>query len=207
MDDQELVDDSDESAGRRIAAEDTPVPVARQIKRRLSALKHGAYSATTILPGESLSEFEKLHQELILEWKPAGAFEDATILSLAHLLWRKRNLSTFRIAERARRRMREIQDATFQTASIPATDVGSEEALIDAWQTARSKARRELRESYLFVELGEAATFEGLAKELAIQDRLDALIERCMKRLALARGLKSMSMNAQPTAPTVKLVG
>ena len=40
------------------------------------ALKHAAYSATSILPGESLAEFEKLHQSLIADISPAGPLEE-----------------------------------------------------------------------------------------------------------------------------------
>ena len=50
-----------------------------RVKRIPPALKHGAYSATTLLPGEDPAEFEKLHQELIAELKPSGALEDDAV--------------------------------------------------------------------------------------------------------------------------------
>jgi hypothetical protein len=34
------------------------------------ALKHGGHSTTTILPTESVAEFEKLHKDLISELGP-----------------------------------------------------------------------------------------------------------------------------------------
>ena len=40
----------------------------RSRDRTPPALKHGAYSATAILPGESQAEFEKLHRDTIAEW-------------------------------------------------------------------------------------------------------------------------------------------
>ena len=79
--------------------------------KRHNALKHAGFSAATILPGESAAEFEKLQQSLIAEFRPNGALEEETVASLAHLLWRKRNLSTFRLAELARQRVTEIQEA------------------------------------------------------------------------------------------------
>jgi hypothetical protein len=36
-----------------------------RVKKRHPALKHGGYATTTILPGESSAEFEKLHRKLI----------------------------------------------------------------------------------------------------------------------------------------------
>lgn len=59
---------------------------------RHNALKHAGYSGTSILPGESPAELEKLHQALISEFKPNGALEQETVASIAHLLWRKKIL-------------------------------------------------------------------------------------------------------------------
>ena len=78
--------------------------------RRPNALKHAGYSATSILPGESAAELEKLHQALIAEFRPNGALEQETVASLAHLLWRKKNLVTFRMAQRAQQRVIEIEE-------------------------------------------------------------------------------------------------
>ena len=78
--------------------------------RRRNALKHVGFSATSILPGENAAEFEKLHQALVSEFRPNGALEQETVASLAHLLWRKKNLVTFRMAQRAQQRVIEIQE-------------------------------------------------------------------------------------------------
>jgi hypothetical protein len=50
------------------------------------ALKHGGYSASTILPGESVAEFEKMHRDLIVEFSPAGRYEEHVVASMAQLL-------------------------------------------------------------------------------------------------------------------------
>jgi len=42
------------------------------------------------------------------------------------------------------------------------------------------------------VEMGEEATVDYLMKDLALQERLDAMIDKCLKRLLLVRGVKSM---------------
>jgi hypothetical protein len=70
-----------------------------RVNRIPPALKHGAYSATAVLPGESRAEFEKLHRDLIAELTP---FEDDIVADLERLVWRKR------IAERARNRRSQI---------------------------------------------------------------------------------------------------
>ena len=66
------------------------------------ALKHGAYSATAILPGESQAEFEKLHRDILAEWTPSGVLENDIVMTITRLLWRKQNLDTLHIAEHAR---------------------------------------------------------------------------------------------------------
>src|SRR5262249_20868774 len=76
------------------------------------ALKHGGYSTTTLLPGEDPAEFEKLHERLIVELAPAGVLEEDIVLTIARLLWRKKNLASFRIAAQARKRCDAIVEET-----------------------------------------------------------------------------------------------
>jgi hypothetical protein len=66
------------------------------------ALKHGGYSTTTILPTESVAEFEKLHRDLISELVPNSALADDIVATIRRMVWRKRNLPTFRTAVVAR---------------------------------------------------------------------------------------------------------
>ena len=42
--------------------------------------------------------------------------------------------------------------------------------------------------------MGEEATIDHLMQELQVQERLDAVIDRCIKRLLMVRGVKSMLM-------------
>jgi hypothetical protein len=163
---------------------------------RNNALKHTGYSGTSILPGESPAELEKLHQALISEFKPNGALEQETVASIAHLLWRKKNLVTFRTAHRAQQRVIEIQEEMIQQADpIPALPGGFSDPnnIAESERAAEAKARRELRDLYRFVEMGEEATVACLLSDLTIHERLDAMIDKCLKRLLLIRGIKSVS--------------
>jgi hypothetical protein len=118
------------------------------------------------------------------------------VASLAHLLWRKKNLCTFRLAERARQRMIEIQEAIISGPSLnPPSSHGADP--LDAGfaqkeRAAEAEARKELKELYRLVEIGEEATIACLMKDLAVHERLDAMIEKCLKRLLLIRGVKSL---------------
>jgi hypothetical protein len=155
------------------------------------ALKHGGYSGMTLLPGENATAFKKLHAELIAEWNPTGPLEDDIVASLARLIWRKQNLSTYRKADAAKGRFAEIKYELVVTR---------DEQARARERTAKEQARKELGAAWELVEAG-AVTIDCLSSELTVIDRLDGMIERCIKRLLLARGCKSISASSA-TAPT-----
>jgi hypothetical protein len=70
-------------------------------------------------------------------------------------------------------------------------------------QFTEEKARKELGETYRLVEIGEAATFDALRQDLDIEERLDGMIDKCLKRLLHLRALKSIS--ASTPAPRLRL--
>jgi hypothetical protein len=72
-----------------------------RVDRIPPALKHGAYAATAVLPGESRAAFEKLHRGLIAEYAPSGVHEKHIVINMARRIWRQQNLETLRISERA----------------------------------------------------------------------------------------------------------
>ena len=45
---------------------------------------------------------------------PNGALEDEIVASMAHLLWRRKNLATFRVAKLAQRRMMKSETAWYR---------------------------------------------------------------------------------------------
>jgi hypothetical protein len=168
------------------------------------ALKHGGYAATAILPGENRADFEKLHRALIAELAPAGALEDDIVATIARLVWRKQNLATFRIAELARRRYSAIESEKLP-CNNSFTMLGMFEDIDpaqrkEAMQAAKDQARKELGDTYELVEIGETATVDGLLRDLGVEERLDAMIDKCLKRLLFLRGLKSLS-TAPSSAP------
>jgi hypothetical protein len=163
-----------------------------RVKGRHPALKHAGYSATSILPGESASEFEKLHRELISELTPNGALEEEIVATIAHLLWRRKNLITFRIAELAKQRMSKIRDAILPKIDnvVPRSEesVEFEKIFIEKLRAADNQARKELGELYALVEMGEEATVDRLMKDLEVQERLDGMIDKYLKRYCWCGG-------------------
>jgi hypothetical protein len=180
-------------------------PMSIQVKKVHPALKHAGYAATALLPGENPADFEKLHRDLIAELKPDGPLEDDIVATIARLVWRKQNLATFRIAERARNVCEK-----FISERLP--DPFSSLAVIDpavreeATWAAHDQARKELEDVYALVEVGDAATVDRLLGDLEVEERLDARIDKCVKRLLVLRGLKSIS-TAYPSAPPRRIPG
>jgi hypothetical protein len=124
-----------------------------------------------------------LHQALIAELAPTGALEENIVADIARLVWRKQNLATFRRAEDVRTVWFELREKNFyeKFPDAPATPDSpwsiwsklsdSERAKVDELV---DQARKELGEAFRLVEIGDAATVEGLLRDLEIEERLDA---------------------------------
>jgi hypothetical protein len=179
-----------------------------QVQKAYPAVKHGAYSATTILPGEDSTAFKKLHREVIAEYSPEGILERDAVDTLARLLWRKQNLVTLRVAELARKHRDAIQSERIAAALaekdrlllLPLETALEPHERKAAIRAAEAQARKELGEAYELVEVGETATVERLLRDLAVEERLDAMIDKCLKRLLFLRGFKSLP-TASSSAP------
>jgi hypothetical protein len=118
---------------------------------------------------------------------------------MAHLLWRKQNLSTYRLANEAKKRISAIQSRMtpqpkFHLAMWMGDPPDPEET-----RNAREELdalKKELGDFMQLVELGNLVTTDYLGEELSVIDRLDGMIERCLKRLLMVRGIKSISASA-----------
>ena len=73
----------------------------------------------------------------------------------------------------------------------------------EGYRAAEEQARQELGDVYKLIEIGEPSTIDGLMKELDIKERLDGLIDRCLKRLLMVRGVKSLSSAPSSVTPQI----
>jgi hypothetical protein len=76
---------------------------------------------------------------------------------------------------------------------------------LEQMRVAENQAQKELGDIYELIQAGEATTFDGLTKELEIQESLDAAVSRCLKRLLFVRGIKSISDTPLPTSRPKRL--
>jgi hypothetical protein len=143
------------------------------------ALRHGLYSALTVLPGEDYAAFQKLYRHLVEEYAPSGVSEFELVQNIARLMWRKKNLATYYLAYLARRYCDNVIEGKL---------VGRREA------QAREKAEQEVRE-----ELGPEGRLldlkddhQAMMGDLTVHEKLDAMIARNIKQLFLVKGLKTV---------------
>jgi hypothetical protein len=168
-----------------------------QGKKTHPALKHAGYSAATLLPGEDRAAFDQFHRALVAEFQPDGTLELGIINDLARYRWRKDNLTVFRLAQFARDHNEKLyhrhQPKFFE--SDPAEEK-FHQAQRAASEESERQARKELRKAYELVEVGDMATIDDLQKLLAVEEYLDGLIDKCVKRLLQVRGVKSISLGS-----------
>ena len=150
--------------------------------------------------------------------QPVGPLEEDIIRTLARLMWRKQNLSTFHKAAQAIDRFEAIWRKVIDS-SVPVLDKRTPEQIRAATQAAEEEARaatqaveEEAREelgddAMELVEMGERATIDYFVEELTVVERIDGAIDRCLKRLLMVRGAKSTSLWAPTTAPVAQKRG
>jgi hypothetical protein len=186
----------------------------KQPKRFPPALRHGVYSGLTLLPTEDRAEFEKLHRDLVAEYQPVGRSEEIIIAQLVHLTWRRENLATYRLAVHARERCSSIYSKLDRPLEWKIPMLGqqeetrSPEELRALRKDADEQVRRELGPVLELIEIGGVATTDHLLEELALIERLDGMIARCLKQLLLVRGVKSILSPAsvESSQPRIKRV-
>jgi hypothetical protein len=189
-----------------------------QRPRTLNAWKHGGYSNLGVLPGEDPREFERLHQSLIDEWEPSGPTEHDAVLSIAKCLWRKSRLTVYAQAEVRKHLAVDFNDPlqaawdaydeqSRKAAQLPLSDELKRALKLESKDRAKQQIKQQLAE---FDE--QQVTPESLVKEIELEGRLDARIDRLVKRLFQLKagkqmlGLGSRSHDAPSQARKLPLV-
>ena len=163
------------------------------------ALRHGAYSALDLLPGDDRAEFDRLHRGLIDEYSPSGPLEHHYVAELARLTWRYEKISIFRVAKLARGPFicNERPEGSFCQTTPDLEEIQAAQCAAIV-KDEEDEARLELGDLYELVAVGEVATVPYLEHELSLRERLGEMITKCIKQLMLVKGLKSISPVSDP---------
>jgi hypothetical protein len=173
-------------------------------KRLPSALKHGAYSEAALLPGEDPAEFRALHKGLIADLRPNGRMEEETVLSIARLTWRRQNLARFELGQFSHYVFETLERAVAEESDNIRKFDKDIMAAFDkiAEVSKRTREAKGTRDAVELVEGWKVAVLSRLLKELDVEERLDAMIDRLLKRLLFVRGLKSITSSGVMASPS-----
>jgi hypothetical protein len=186
-----------------------------RVKKQHPALKHGGFCVTGILPGEKPADFNRLYRGLIAELSPEGPLENDTVEQICLLLWRKRNRRTIGEAVAARARYSSIiskhvpESMPFFETTFGQVDPNwtpPDPADVKAGlEAATAEAQKELGfAGYLLAKMGDAATTSRMFEDFGVDERLDAMIDKLLKRLWAFKAFKSLHASSR-TAPLPRL--
>lgn len=151
-------------------------------KRALNNLKHGAFAKATILPGEDPAEFQELCEEIFDDVQPQGVLEEDAALTLAKLLWRKWRLCALR-----QKNLLSLATEVVGPAKLS--------VLLDL------RASKSASPDRLALDQPPAVDFKIFERELNLEERLDLLIDRAVKRIVQLKTMRSMLSFAAPERP------
>jgi hypothetical protein len=130
--------------------------------------------------------------------------EEETVLSIARLTWRRGNLARFEFGQLSHWAIELLKTAVAKESHDQSKEdkemIAEFDKLIQTSERLQ-KAKRNPKDPAA-VELFEAwrvAVLNRLMKELDVEERLDAMIDRLIKRLLFVRGLKSITPAATAT--------
>lgn len=189
--------------------------MAKRTRQIPPAFKHGIYSKTAVLPEDDAAGFEKLRNALIVEWEPQGAVEKDIVNTLARLCHRKNNLAPYLVAK-MRVSQIEAKNSAFDLCLAVEASFRPEELVPQSMrqQTPLVLARSDWKpndkkpaSSAPGITIESLARFEYFETELAFIDRIDGMIQRCLKNLLLVRGVKSVSSPSNSNTNILKISG
>ena len=86
--------------------------------------------------------------------------------------------------------------------SSPSERLHTPDEMRELDRKATERAKAELGAWLELIEIGEIATTEYLLQELDIIERINGMIDRCIKRLLMIRGAKSLSESSPTSIPS-----
>ena len=165
-----------------------------------NALKHGAFSNMLFLPGEDPAEFEKLRADLIFELHISGASEEAVVDAIAKTIWQERRKDLYQRLQ---------IEGVVKKAREP--------KLHPLWKSCQAMERAagvENPQPVLvppddaddpMLGLREFATLESLSKELDLDLKIQAKLDRQYKRLWQIKAAKQIDvLNGSPSRSAVE---
>jgi len=174
-----------------------------------NALKHGAFSEVLILPGEDPAAFEKLKQRLFAEFNVSGCSEELTMTSIAKTMWQLQRLRVYEHVQFLRAQgssspypgglknsidpiTKFMIDKGMMLPNDPSADAPTEEA-----------PPKEKTTDELLLQLGDFVSLGQMDKELEVENKIMAKLDRLFKRLFQIQAMKSLMGERDVPAPAL----
>ena len=172
-----------------------------------NALRHGAFSEVLILPGEDPAAFEELKQRLFVEYNVSGCSEESTMTSIAKTMWQLGRLGLYEHVQFLRARgssspypggLKFHPVAKFMAAKgLSFSKDSSADAPIEEAPLKEKTTDERL------LELGDFVSLGHLDKELEVENKLMAKLDRLLKRFFQIKAMKPLMGLGEPLAPVI----
>ena len=145
--------------------------------------------------GEDRQKFKKLYADLVVKYRPDGPLEEDAIFDIAHLIFRKQNLERNRRASISLRVQQKV--AGFTGSKLVAQTANREKE--EPFPTGLTE---HLAIAYIEATTGleNRVSLEGLLRNLAVEERLQTMIDRCFRRYAMLKTFEAVTktIDAKP---------
>ena len=175
-----------------------------------NALRHGAFSEVLILPGEDPAAFEELKQRLFAEYNVSGCSEESTMTSIAKTMWQLQRLNVYEHVQflRAQGSSSPYPGGLKNSISDVISKFMAERGLSDPDDTsakapAEEAPPKEKTTDERLLELGDFVSLGHLDKELEVENKLMAKLDRLLKRFFQIKAMKPLMGLGEPLAPVI----
>ena len=166
-----------------------------------NALKHGAFSEVLILPGEDPEAFEKLKQRLFAEFNVSGCSEELTMISIAKTMWQLQRLRVYEHVQflRAQGSSSPYPGGLKNPVNEIIRNFRAKHGLI-APDDSSAKAPteeippKEKTTDELLLQLGDFVSLGHMDKELEVENKIMAKLDRLFRRFFQIKTMKPLMM-------------
>ena len=173
-----------------------------------NALKHGAFSEVLILPGEDPAAFEELKQRLFVEYNVSGCSEESTMTSIAKTMWQLQRLRVYEHVQFLRAQGSNPTSANGWKFDNPIRKFMAERGMSDPDDSSANAPTeeappKEKTTDERLLELGDFVSLGHLDKELEVENKLMAKLDRLLKRFFQIKAMKPLMGLGEPLAPVI----
>jgi hypothetical protein len=159
------------------------------------------------LPGEEPEAYEKLNKSLFAEYNVSGCSEESTMTSIAKTMWQLQRLGIYEHVQYLRARGGPQSFANGKNPIGEAIDQFMAKRGLSLRKDSASDAPtvpeqpKEKSNDELLLELGNLVTLDHLDKELDVENKLMAKLDRLFKRFFQIKAMKPLM--GEPPAKAV----